>query len=254
MKLKFDSQKDFNYDIDIVNAHPEILYQYCKRHNLETPNLKEYILNRQDVLNEIMNKGNMTKEEAKKLILSITNGGQIKNNFECLFIYKYRDEINYIHDYICNLKENDEYLKIGTANAKKKNGYNIKGSTVNVLLTNIENIILTTMINYLTAKKTIKKNVVLVFDGFMILKEDLKSPINDLINDLEKHVKTITGYEIKLIEKEMNEDIKVPDDYIFLTSEPEIKNNELIAMTDNEAANILFKKKMMIIIFVFVKV
>jgi len=76
----------------------------------------------------------------------------------------------------------------------------------------------------------------------MILKEDLKSPINDLINDLEKHVKTITGYEIKLIEKEMNEDIKVPDDYIFLTSEPDIKNNELIAMTDNEAANILLKK------------
>ena len=61
----------------------------------------------------------------------------------------------------------------------------------------------------------------------MILKEDLKSPINDLINDLEKHVKTITGYEIKLIEKEMNEDIKVPDDYIFLTSEPDIKNNEI---------------------------
>ncbi len=40
----------------------------------------------------------------------------------------------------------------------------------------MENIILTTMINYLTAKKNIKKNVVLVFDGFMILKEDLKSP------------------------------------------------------------------------------
>ena len=39
----------------------------------------------------------------------------------------------------------------------------------------------------------------------------------------------------------MNEDIKVPDDYIFLTSEPEIKNNELIAMTDNDAANILLK-------------
>ena len=72
-----------------------------------------------------------------------------------MFVYKYRDEINYIHDYICNLKENDEYLKIGTANAKKKNGYNVKGSTVNVLLTNIENIILTTMINYLTVKKII---------------------------------------------------------------------------------------------------
>ncbi len=44
------------------------------------------------------------------------------------------------------------------------------------------------------------------------------------------------GYEIKLFEKVMNEDIKVPDDFIYLTSEPETKNNELIALTDSEAA------------------
>ncbi len=44
----------------------------------------------------------------------------------------------------------------------------------------------------------------------MILKEDMKVPINELMADLEKHVKKITGYEIKLIEKVMNEDIRVP--------------------------------------------
>jgi len=104
-----------------------------------------------------MNKGNITKEEAKKLILSITNGGQIKNNIDSLFVYKYRDEINYIHDFICKLKENEEYVKIGNMNAKKENGYNAKGSSVNSLLTNIENIILTTMINYSTDKKSVKK-------------------------------------------------------------------------------------------------
>jgi hypothetical protein len=40
----------------------------------------------------------------------------------------------------------------------------------------------------------------------------------------------------------MNKDFKVPDDYIYFTSEPETKPNELKAMTDNEAAIILFKK------------
>ena len=100
-----------------------------------------------------MNKGNLDKDEAKKLILTITNGGDIKNSLDCLLLYKYKDEITYIHDYVCNQKENEEYLKIRTANAKKKNGYNIKGSTVNILSTNMENIILTTMINYLTVKK-----------------------------------------------------------------------------------------------------
>ena len=93
----------------------------------------------------------------------------------------------------------------------------------------------------LIAKKIIKKNVVLVFDGFMILKEDVKN-INQLLSDIEKHVKIITGYEIKLVVKETNEEIKVPDEFTYVTSEPEVKKDELIAMTDNEAANILLKK------------
>ncbi len=75
-------------DIYIVNAHPEFgpetLYQYCKRHGLDTPNLRDNIDNRQDILHEIMNKGNITKEQTKQLILSNINGGQIKNNLEFL--------------------------------------------------------------------------------------------------------------------------------------------------------------------------
>ena len=35
----------------------------------------------------------------------------------------------------------------------------------------------------------------------MILKEDVKN-INQLLSDIEKHVKIITGYEIKLVVKE----------------------------------------------------
>jgi hypothetical protein len=108
-EIRHTISKDFYYDIDIVNALPKIIYQYCKKHALETPNSKDFINNRQDILNEIMKKGNITKEEAKKLILSITDGGQIKNDIASLFIYKYRDEI-IIHDFIFNLKENDEYF------------------------------------------------------------------------------------------------------------------------------------------------
>ena len=36
-----------------------------------------------------------------------------------------------------------------------------------------------------------------------MLKEDFKNSINELMKDLEIHVKKITEYEIKLIEKEM---------------------------------------------------
>jgi hypothetical protein len=57
----------------------------------------------------------------------------------------------------------------------------------------------------------------------MISKEDIKVPVNELLADLEKHVKKMIGYDIIFIEKVMNEDIKIPNDYIYLTSEPETK-------------------------------
>jgi UDP-hydrolysing UDP-N-acetyl-D-glucosamine 2-epimerase len=60
-----------------------------KKQDLSTPNLKEYIENREGILSEIMNSAKVSKDEAKKIILSITNGGQIKNNIDSLFVYKY---------------------------------------------------------------------------------------------------------------------------------------------------------------------
>ncbi len=79
----------------------------------------------------------------------------------------------------------------------------------------------------------------------MVLKDDIMMADLEkmMMADLEKNVKTITGYEIKLSSKEMDKDIQVPEDFIYMTSEPETKNNELIAKTDNEAANILLKKQ-----------
>ncbi len=60
--------------------------------------------------------------------------------------------------------------------------------------------------------------------------------------DLEKEVKTKPEHEIKLSLKEMEKDIQVPDDFDYITSEPETENNKLTAITENEAAIILFKE------------
>jgi hypothetical protein len=40
----------------------------------------------------------------------------------------------------------------------------------------------------------------------------------------------------------MDREIQIPDDFIYMTSEPETKNNEFIAMTDNEAAIFLLNE------------
>jgi hypothetical protein len=238
-KIRHTIAKEFYYDIDIVNCHPVILYQYCIKNKIDTPQLKEYIDDRDKILNEIIKINNITKEQAKILILKITNGadGEHIKKSKCLFIRDYHDEIKKIHELICKIPENEKYVKIGKKNSEEKNGYNKNGSSVNVLLTDIENNILNCIIEYLKNKNIINKNVVLVFDGLMILKEDVKQPIEEIIKELEKEIKNKIGYEIKLLNKEMNQDIIIDENL-----EREITMNEIIAMTDNEASDILLKK------------
>ena len=237
-QIRHTIAKEFYYDIDIVNCHPIILYQYCNKNNIKTPKLKEYIDDRDKILNEIIEKNQITKEEAKKLILKITNGGE-HNQSKCLFIRDYYDEIKEIQELICKIPENEKYVKIGKKNSDKKNGYNKNGSSVNVLLTDIENNILNCMIDYLKNKNIINKNVVLVFDGLMILKDDIKQPLEDIIKELQEYIKNKIDYDMKIILKEMNEDIIIKEEDII---EREITNNEIIAMSDNEASDILLEK------------
>jgi hypothetical protein len=234
-QIRHTIAKEFYFDIDVVNCHPVILYQYCNKHNIYCLELKEYIDNRDIILNQIIESDNLTKSEAKQLILKITNGGELKNS-KALYLHRFEKEIKNIHDSICKISENEKYLKIGKKNADKKNGYNINGSTVNILLTDIENNILNCMIDYLKNNKIIGKNVVLVFDGLMILKNDVKN-IDELLLKLEKYVFDNTSYNIKLLNKEMNEDVIVPDDYEY--EAPDKINDVIIAMSDNEAAEIL---------------
>lgn len=240
-QIRHTIAKEFYYDIDIVNCHPVILYQYCNKNNIDTPELKKYIDGREKIINEIIEKNQITKEEAKILILKITNGadGEHIKKSKCLFIRDYHDEIKNIHEKICKIPENDKYVKIGKKNSDKKNGYNKNGSSVNVLLTDIENNILNCMIDYLKNKNIINQNVVLVFDGLMILKEDVKQPLEDIIKELQEYIKNKIDYDMKIILKEMNEYIIINEEDI---PEREITNNEIIAMTDNEAADILLEK------------
>jgi hypothetical protein len=63
-KIRNILAKDIYHDIDMVNAHPTILYQLCQRNKLETPELREYIEYRDCVL----------KHSSKRTILSIIYG------------------------------------------------------------------------------------------------------------------------------------------------------------------------------------
>jgi hypothetical protein len=75
---------DLYFDIDQVNAYPRILQQICKCADISTPYLTEYIesAGREKILARIVAADptqNLTRSGAKKLVLSITHGGNAKN-------------------------------------------------------------------------------------------------------------------------------------------------------------------------------
>ena len=90
-------------DIDIENAAPTILSNYCKLKNIECPNLTEYAKNRTKVFDSIINKyKNLDHSVLKQMFIDIVNGHKLhdelsKGKFTTNFYYelrKIRDQIS----------------------------------------------------------------------------------------------------------------------------------------------------------------
>jgi hypothetical protein len=197
--------KDFYDDIDIVNCHPTILQNICKKNNIKCKKLELYVKNRDKIINDLL-KLNKTldKTDIKTVILSLLNGGssgyfKIKQRTKWLLSFK--KEVDIILDSICSQNETEFNLY------KPKKDYNKKGSFVNSLLCIKENEILQTMIKYFKVKEN--DNVVLCFDGIMLEKGIVNKKKIKKCEDIIKYECDIV---IKLKIKEMEQFIKIPSD------------------------------------------
>jgi hypothetical protein len=65
--------KDSYFDLDLKNAHPTILMAYAKSNNIEANVLKAYVSNREEFLQEIVNRDKITRNEAKTAVLRCLN-------------------------------------------------------------------------------------------------------------------------------------------------------------------------------------
>jgi len=184
------------YDIDMKNAHPSLLSQYCYFNNINCKFLDNYVENRDSILETIRYKDGVEifeRDEAKQMILTIMNGGEcyIENEF----ILNFKKEIKNIHKQICLLNP-EEFKKI-----KLRKDYNPDGTMMNVLLCKLEHNVLMNSVLYM---KSLGFNVdVLVFDGFMVRKDENKLITDEVLQNLSTHIKTKTNYNITFVEKSL---------------------------------------------------
>jgi hypothetical protein len=194
-------------DIDIKNAHPTLLQWYCKTNNIPCEGLSYYIDNRDKCIQEIMDITGFDKDDVKADLLAIINGRD-----------KYEGQVDdypqwYI-DYYFNVKDITEQVSLlepqfkrTALKQKKANGkgdYNIGGTTINYLMTDLENKCL--MCIYDVCRMEGIKVASLVYDGIMLYKDGLPNNLDHVLKRMEEQIfKVLDGCQVQIIEKPMNE-------------------------------------------------
>ena len=158
-------------DIDMINSHPVILLNLCQKNELSCNALKNYVENRDLILNSFGD----NRKSVKEMFLTISNGG-FKNS--------YSDD-NRINNYLKLLeKEIIEIQKYFYLKDKRyfEKTFNYMGKNLFRIILDIENQILQIIINYFVIKKV---NIfTLEYDGLKIYSDNNSKHFS--INDLEK--------------------------------------------------------------------
>jgi hypothetical protein len=185
------------HDYDMVNCHPTIFVQYCKKQGWDTEPFESYLSNRDELLQELCDKNEITRDDAKKVVLSILNGGakEYKNlQTKPLWLTMYKLAVENIQN---NMKSDPQNVDLVTS-IKEYKTYNIGGSVMNHILCRIENDILMCAIEFSKVKEP-----VLCFDGFMCT----ESFDEEHMTKMADHILDKTGYRMKWIEKPMDQGI-----------------------------------------------
>ena len=200
-EIRHTISKGIYYDIDIKNAHPVFLLDYCKKKNIKTEWLDFYVNNRDKCLKEVNDilKYNEVKFDAKTLFLCLINGGKrgfIKDNQNILpeYVYMFSNELDDIVSIICEKYETELYEK--NKIIKGKDYYNIKSSTLNKLLCILENETLQCMVEFLGQDHI----GALVFDGLMLYITGIED-VNVVLRNLEDNIKNKLDMTLTLTEK-----------------------------------------------------
>ena len=160
-------------DIDMINRHPRILLNLCQKNEITCNILKNYIENRDIILDSFGD----NRKSVKEMFLTVLNGG---------FKDKYSEDSR-INNYL-KLLEN-EVIKIQEYFYSKdkryfEKGFNYMGKNLSRIILDIENQILQVMINYFISKRV---NIfTLEYDGLKIYSDDKSKHFS--INDLEKNI------------------------------------------------------------------
>ena len=193
---------EFYDDLDVVNCHPEIFQQLSHKLGLDTTHLRYYNENRQKCLQTLMDIESISRDDAKRIMLSIMNGGtpEVSTLDGLGWLKSYYDQCLTLRGHILSLKEYKPYLTAAKRN--KTSGFNVEGTAINHVFLKFENQALMTIIDY-CRERGIRIGA-LCYDGLMMYKDPSRD--NEKVErELEVLIRDKTGFNLALAIKPMTE-------------------------------------------------
>lgn len=190
----------FYSDVDIINCHPVLFYQFAKTtYGLDMPVMKQIATERDEFLKEL----GKDKEQFKSYLYPILYNGIKELNGHPDFVSKLINEMNQLYFYIINDSKYDAIIKMC-----KNEKANEIGSLVSHVIQHEEKKCLIEMINKFTE---LGYSVdILAHDGCCVRKNidttDCTVP-NDILEKVQEHIYNTLGYKVKLTIKPFNDKI-----------------------------------------------
>lgn len=190
---------EFYKDIDLKNAQPNLLNEFCKKNKLEVRILNEYCANREKYYH------------LKQDIIEMIYGGEtppLKNESDYQFILAMSANIKTIADFLLTDPDHQNIIKT----LKKQKNENLGGRLLSWFLGNLEAKILGHTLEWCVSKGIDIKNFVLIFDGFMCPKT-----IEIDLCEINDYILSKTDYSVEFINKEFPDPIDVESDATYQT-------------------------------------
>lgn len=190
----------YYWDIDMINAQPVILSQYCEKQGWVCDALKKYVAQREEMLTLISDACNIERWEAKQRVVSILFGAGVDGDMPAFFREDFAREMRSVMKN--NWSSQFKWLE------KQPNPY---GRAIAYTLQTEERKCLMAMDKSLLRHK--RSFDVLIHDGGLVRKKMSESCFPEsLLREVEKDVLAETGYSISLSVKPMATSLEMETD------------------------------------------
>ena len=220
--------KDLYYDVDIINAHPTILLNLCEAWEIPCDMLRQYVEDRDSIIEIMKKKCGLNRDQAKQIFISIINGGTMRASLKKFNGKKSKKDGKYIkpkelRQFNNEMKTTQKLIKLEVnKNAKGLFEELTEGATFNKIGTFMskylqmwEELFLEQLFGYAEEEALIDANgsqIILCHDGAMLRKDSFVDiTIEEFIEELNERIEERTGMNIKFKSKEFDEFQEVQD-------------------------------------------